>query len=93
MREKIIEKSLIKEVKEHGGCCLKFVSPGLDGVPDRLVLMPYGKLAFVEVKAPNKKPRPLQVKRMKDLEALGFKCFVVDEIEEIGEIIDEICSI
>ncbi|EAD5566586.1 VRR-NUC domain-containing protein [Listeria monocytogenes] len=92
MREKEVERKLVKEVKTVGGICPKFVSPGLSGVPDRLVLLPNGKMAFVEVKAPNKKPRLLQVHRMKQLEELGFQCFVLDEVEQIGGVIREIYS-
>ena len=58
--------------KKRKGMALKFVSPGMNGVPDRIVLMPDGKMAFVELKAPGKKPRPLQLKRKRMLERLGF---------------------
>ena len=61
--EKQIEQSLVKAVKNMGGIAPKFVSPGFDGMPDRIVLLPHGLMAFVEVKAPGKKPRPLQVSR------------------------------
>ena len=50
MREKEVEKKLVDEVKKRGGLCLKFVSPGFNGVPDRLLLLNKGKLSFVEVK-------------------------------------------
>ncbi|KGK87349.1 VRR-NUC domain-containing protein [Clostridium sp. HMP27] len=92
MREKVIEKKLVMEVKKRGGICPKFTSPGFDGMPDRLVLLPYGKIAFVEVKAPLKKPRPLQLARHKLLRELGFQVFVIDEEEQIGGILDEIQS-
>lgn len=71
---------------------LKFVSPGMNGVPDRIVLMPDGKMAFVELKALGKKLRPLQLKRKRMLERLGFLVYVVDNIEQIGGILDEIQS-
>ena len=90
MRESQIEQKLVKVVKAKGGICPKFVSPGLSGVPDRLVLLPNGRMAFVEVKAPHKKPRALQVYRMKQLTDLGFKCFVLDTIEQLPTLIDEI---
>lgn len=53
--------TLSKAVKNSGGIALKLVSPGFDGMPDRLVLLPGGKIGFVEVKVPGKEPRPLQV--------------------------------
>ena len=90
MRESAIERRLVTEAIKRGGFATKFVSPGLDGVPDRLLLLPGGKLAFVEVKAPGKKPRPLQRRRIEQLTALGFRVFVLDRIEQIGEILDEV---
>ena len=90
MKEKITEEKLVIAVKQMGGICPKFVSPGFDGMPDRLVLLPFGKIAFVEVKAPNKKPRPLQKARHRLLQKLGFKVYVLDDTEQIGGIIDEI---
>ena len=92
MRECEIEKALILAVKKSGGVALKFISPGLSGIPDRLVLMNCGKLAFIELKAPGKKLRPLQIKRKKQLEALGFLVYCIDTKEQIGGVLDEICA-
>ena len=92
MREKQIEKKLITEVKKRGGICPKWVSPGFDGVPDRIVLLPHGKFAFVEVKAPGEKPRPLQLSRHRLLRRLGFRVYVLDNESQIGGMIDEIQS-
>ncbi len=93
MRERSIERRLVSEAKKRGGLAPKFVSPGLDGVPDRLVLFPGGRLGFVELKAPGKKPRPLQQKRAGQLIALGFRVYTVDRIEQIGGVLDEIQSL
>ncbi len=127
MREKYVEKKLIQAVRRSGGLALKFVSPGFNGVPDRLLLLPgranllrppvaeisqevrsaetselhscavapieaAGRAAFVEVKAPGQKPRPLQVHRMEQLRQLGFKVYVLDDVEQIGGMMDEILS-
>lgn len=92
MREKYVEQRLIKAVRQSGGLALKLISPGFNGVPDRLLLFMGGKAAFAEVKAPGQKPRPLQVHRINQLRKLGFKVFVVDDVNQIGGIIDEICS-
>ncbi len=92
MREKVIERQLAMAVKKMGGMAVKFVSPGLDGVPDRIVLLPNKKMAFVELKAPGKKLRPLQEKRRRQLEALGFPVYMIDGAEQIGGVLDEICS-
>jgi len=88
--ESMVERKLVTEVKKRGGLAVKFVSPGLDGVPDRLVLFPGGRLAFVELKAPGKKMRPLQIKRAKMLWALGFKVYCIDNPKMIGGVLDEI---
>lgn len=90
MRENAIERRLVTEAVRRGGFAPKFVSPGLDGVPDRLLLFPGGRLAFAEVKAPGKKLRPLQRRRIEQLTALGFQVFVLDRKEQIGEILDEV---
>lgn len=90
LREKEIEQKLVSAVKIMGGICPKLTSPGFDGMPDRLVLLPKGKFGFVEVKAPGEKPRPLQMARHKLLRKLGFKVYVLDDIEQIGGILDEI---
>ena len=90
MREKIIEQHLVKAVKNSGGIAPKLVSPGFDGMQDRLVLLPGGKIGFVEVKAPGKEPRPLQVARHGLLRRLGFKVYILDAPEQIGGILDEI---
>lgn len=90
MREKAVEQKLVRAVKAAGGLCPKFTSPGFDGMPDRICLMNNGRMAFIEVKAPGKKPRPLQIARHELLRSLGFKVFVLDRPEQIGGIIDEI---
>ena len=92
MREQRIERQLVQQVSKLGGLALKFVSPGMAGVPDRLLLFPGGKAVFVETKAPGKKPRPLQVHRHEQLRALGFRVFVIDEMKQIREVLDDLCS-
>ena len=88
--EKTIETKLVQAVKMMGGLAPKFVSPGLDGVPDRIVLLPGGKAAFIELKADGKKMRPLQVRRKRQLEALGFLVYCIDGVDQIGGILREI---
>ena len=90
MLERDVERRLVQMTRCKGGMALKFVSPGMDGVPDRLVLLPEGRMAFVELKAPGKKPRPLQIKRKRQLEKLGFQVYVVDNPRQIEMILNEI---
>lgn len=92
MREKTIEEHLVKAVRLMGGLAPKFVSPGLDGVPDRLLLLPDGRMAFAELKAPGKQLRPLQKRRKRQLEMLGFRVFVIDSTDQIGGVLDELSA-
>ena len=90
MLEKQNERKLYDEVKKIDGMCLK--QTGLAGIPDRLVLLPNGKCAFVELKTPGEKPRKLQQIRMKQLKKLGFKCYVVDGVEQIKPMLEVIAD-
>ena len=93
MREKTLEALLVQAAKSMGGLAPKFVSPGFDGMPDRIVLLPHGKMAFIEVKAHGKKQRPLQVRRKSQLESLGFSVYCMDDATQIGGMLDEIQSV
>ena len=90
MNEKFIERKLVTAVKARGGIAPKFVSPGYAGMPDRLVLLPHGVCAFAELKAPGMHPRALQMARHRMLKELGFRVYVIDEIEQIGGMLDEL---
>lgn len=92
MREKQIEQKLVRAVREAGGMCPKLISPGTDGMPDRLVLLPGCRIGFVEVKAPGKEPRPLQTQRHRQLRALGFPVFILDDPEQVPGIIQEVAA-
>jgi len=87
--EAILEKRFSREVNKHGGLALKFTPPGWTGAPDRIVLMPSSKVVFVELKSYGKKPEPLQIKRHKELEALGFKVRIIDSEAEINAFFEE----
>lgn len=90
MREKVIEQKLVHAVKARGGIAPKFVSPSMDGMPDRIVLLPRGGIGFVEVKAPGKHPTRLQRLRLRTLQKMGFHAFVLDDPEQIEEILKKI---
>lgn len=88
MREAAVEGHLKKSVQTKlGGLAWKFVSPGLRGVPDQIVLLPGGRAVFVELKAPGKDARTQQVKRHKELRALGFEVAVLDTKAQVDEYI------
>lgn len=80
---------MLKAVCRADGLALKFVSPNLNGVPDRLLLFHGGRIAFAEVKAPGKRPRPLQEHRIEQLRLMGFKVYVVDDEEQIDQLIED----
>lgn len=78
MRESVVEKHLATQVRRLGGLCWKFVSPNLAGVPDRIVVMPGGRVYFVELKAPGKLPRPNQLRRARELHQRGVQALMLD---------------
>jgi len=90
MREKVIEHALVMATRSKGGIAPKFISPGFAGMPDRLVLLPHGRMGFVELKAPGRKPRPLQLARHRLLRRLGFKVYVIDDTRQIAMVLNEI---
>ena len=90
MTEKLIEQKLVRAVKAVGGLAPKFVSPGYDGMPDRIVLLPGGMMAFVEVKAEGCSPKPLQTCRHKMLRQLGFRVYILDDATQIQPMLAEI---
>lgn len=81
MLERDIERALCKRVKELGGLCEKFTSPGRRSVPDRLVILPGGRIVFVELKAPGKKPTEAQKKDHERRRILGCDVRVIDTME------------
>ena len=84
MRENAVERTLRNEIKRQAGWCLKFVSPGTAGVPDRICLLPGRVLAFVELKAPGRhvKDGSLQEFWGKELQRLGFRWHEVSTTED-----------
>lgn len=92
MLEREIEQALVREVRKAGGIAPKFTSPGNAGMPDRLIILPGGKVSFVELKAPGQKPRPLQLRQMDRLTQLGCMVRTLDHPNQIQDLINEIRS-
>ena len=91
MLEKEVEQYLCKKVKkELQGIAFKFVSPGFNGVPDRIVLVPMGRIYFVELKAPGKKLRKLQKWVCDLIRGLGFVVLEIDTKEKVDAFISEV---
>lgn len=86
MRESSLELALVRHVADLGGRAYKFSSPSQRGVPDRLVVLPSGRVIFVELKAPTKKPTRLQQHIHGQLRALGHTVLVIDSLEEISHV-------
>ena len=85
MREVTVENKVKAMVKVLGGLCLKFASPGFTGVPDRIILLPGGRIVFAEIKAPGEKPRPRQKRVHEQLRRLGFTVLVIDDADKFWE--------
>lgn len=90
MEENRVERRLKTQIEKIGGRALKFISPGVTGVPDRIVLLPGGRIIFVELKAPGKKLRKIQEYRAKELRALGFEVKCLDTVEKIDLFIKDV---
>lgn len=86
--EKVLEKYLVSEVKSLGGWVVKMLSGLVTGLPDRLILLPGGVVAFVEVKTTGKKATPRQLIVHKQLMALGFRVEVMDSKDGINNFIN-----
>lgn len=81
MKEYAVEKHLVQKTQDCGGWCLKFTCPGIAGVPDRLIILPGGKIGFAELKAPGKKPRPLQQSVIRTLYRYGCRVATIDNLK------------
>lgn len=89
-RERDIERALVGMVKHHGGLCLKWVCPGWSGVPDRIILLPGGRVIFAETKRPKGgKLSALQTWWRRTLSGLGFKCWTIWSREDIDRLEEE----
>lgn len=83
MREKDIERILVTGIQKLGGVAFKFTSPGNDGVPDRLIVMPNGKVCFVELKQEKGRLSGLQKIQIARLQDLGHYVGVLYGAEEV----------
>lgn len=89
MQEKEIEKKLVEGVRQIGGKAYKWVSPGNAGVPDRIVCLPGGSVAFVELKTNVGRLSARQKIQIKRLQAMGFDVRVLYGAAEVEEFLKE----
>ena len=92
MLEKEIEGVLRRRVVELGGLCWKFVSPGTRGVPDRIIVMPGGRVVFAELKSAEGQPSVLQMFRLTQLQALGVDAKLVVGIDGVDALLGELAK-
>ena len=78
--EKLIERRLAEEVKNQGGWAIKLLATHITGLPDRLCLLPRGRLFFAEIKTTKKKPTKIQLAVHAKLRKLGFRVEVIDSL-------------
>lgn len=90
MREREIEKKLVEGIKSMGGLAFKFSSPGNDGVPDRLAVLPGGIVYFVELKTDRGRLSPIQKWQQDRLDALGCQVRTIRGMDEAAEFIEEV---
>lgn len=84
MLEAKVEDCLVDGVESLGGLAFKFVPAGIIGIPDRIVLLPGGRLIFVELKKPDGKVKPWQTRMHQTLRNLGFRVEVLWTIEQVN---------
>lgn len=93
MAEKDIERFLVNSIKKLGGVAYKFVSPGNAGVPDRLIVMPGGKIYFVELKTEKGVPTVLQCRQMDRLFSLGCDVTLLQGLEQVKNFLARISEV
>ena len=93
LSESQLEENLCKKIKKLGGMALKFMSPGRAGVPDRIILMPGGKIYFVEMKSSNGPVNPIQEYIFEKFEELGFKVHILNSEQTIENFLKKVCFI
>lgn len=88
--EKNLERYLSRTLQAFGGWSLKLLSVHVTGLPDRVCLLPGGKVVFVELKTTGKKPTKIQLKIHEKLRGLGFRVEVVDSTAKINDLIIDV---
>ena len=90
MEEKRVERLLVEVVKRFGGMCLKFVSPGTSGVPDRVVILPDGKIIFVELKTDVGKLSKIQEHTISEMKKRNADVRVLYGLKDVKAFIEEV---
>lgn len=90
MLEKTIERRLVEGVRKLGGMCIKFVSPGTPGVPDRIIITATGRIIFAELKTETGRLTKIQKYTVGEMQKRGADVRVVKGIDEVKALLAEI---
>ncbi len=90
IKERDVERYFKAQLEKRGALVFKFVSPGQIGVPDRVVLLPGGRVVFAEMKAPRAKPRPLQRAVFSRMARAGHPVYIIDSREAVKKFVEEV---
>lgn len=90
--EKATERKLCEEVNKLGGWAIKLLATQVTGLPDRLILLPGGRVYFVELKSYGKKPTKIQEIVHNKIRALGFDVLIIDSKEGVNNFIERVCE-
>lgn len=91
--ERLVERTLVNEVRSRGGLCIKLLSQHFIGLPDRICLFPGGVIAFVELKTTGAKPRKIQTFVHDKIRALGFRVEVIDSVQGVIDLVKELSNL
>ena len=90
MKESTIEARLVKLVRERGGLCYKFVSPGNPGVPDRIVITPEGRTIYVELKTEVGRLANIQKWQLGEMKSRGVDVRVLKGLAQVKAFVEEV---
>lgn len=89
MKESAIEAKLVRMVKDLGGLCFKFVSPGNPGVPDRVILLPGGRVVFAELKTEAGRLASIQKWQLDEMRKRGADVRVLRGLDQVNAFAEE----
>lgn len=90
MTESQIETRLVKMVRERGGLCYKFTSPGNPGVPDRIIITPDGRTYFVELKTEVGRLSSIQKWQREEFRRCNAEIYVVKGLDQVKRFVEEV---
>ena len=92
MKESMIEAKLVKGIQRAGGLCYKFTSPGNPGVPDRVIILPGGRVVFAELKTEVGRLSSIQRWQTGELRARGAEVRVLKGMEQVQAFLEEVTA-